>query len=93
MVDGLNKLLGVILSKEELTLRDMRVEVSRQRTLDEKEIVPARVVVNLEFGEPTKDHFASLGELVAEIKEEGFKVSSQMERVEIEVSLPHAPPK
>jgi len=80
-----------LLSQEELTVKDLRVEVSRQRTLDEKEIIPIRVTADLEFGKSVQDNLASFEGLVADIKKAGFEVSCRIQKIEVEVSLPHVP--
>jgi hypothetical protein len=50
VVEALNRLFGIILSQERLTVRDINVEVGRRAlTLDGKDVIPVDVTTSFEY--------------------------------------------
>lgn len=88
LVDDLNQLFNILLSQEELAIRSLRIEASRQRTLNEKEVVLTHITVAIESEEEVQDYLTSAGRLVATIREAGFNVKSREARLELVVPFP-----
>jgi hypothetical protein len=90
VVEALNRLFGIILSQERLTMRDLKVEVGRRtRLLDGKDVIPVDVTASLECWEHANESLEALEELEAAIEKAGFKVSHRVQKIEMEISLPH----
>lgn len=88
LVDGLNQLLNILLSQGELAIRSLKIETSRQRTLNGGEVVLSSIIVTLGSEEDALDYFTSAGGLLSTIGEAGFKVKCRDARIELVVSFP-----
>jgi hypothetical protein len=103
LVDSLNRLFNIFVSRECFEVKSFRVKIRRQKLLTsfagkdsdraEEERVDVSVVATLESDEPAEEYMASAAELVSNIVEAGFEVSDitialRPQEAGVEVTLP-----